>query len=176
MKIYRLFILLSPFAILFLFSCQSKKGVDADVYCNSLQKLEDTVIIKLDSFFQSTRFRAFDTKEYFQKAIDEIDIQLLNLNKIGYFKEDSTLFHSLNLLFADIDKVLQSEGVKIVELDKSLLLDYDKQKINQLDSLESVAIEKIYNLQLRFDSVMVEFLHRYGFDVELDTTQYELKD
>ena len=48
-------------------------------------------------------------------------------------------------------------------------------KINQLDSLESVAIEKIYNFQLRFDSVMVEFLHRYGFDVELIQLNMNLK-
>lgn len=177
MKIYHKQGCIIPFlAIILLFSCQSQKKESADAYCHALQSIEDTLILKLDSFFLSTRFRELDTQYYFNKATDEITIQWKNLNKIGFFKKDSTLFHSLNSLFIDIHEILQNDGNEIVKLDENLLLKYDKQKINRLDSLESIAIDKIYKTQLRFDSVMVEFLHHYGFDVERDSTQYERKN
>ena len=159
-----------------LYACNSSEsGKDADKYCDSVIVIQNRAITQLDSFFQSTRYRNYSTTEFYKKAQDETIRQIEALKKLGNFHEDNTLHIALLHVLTVTDQVLKEEGKAILELDEQLLIKYDKQKVDQLDSIENSAILKIQAAQLFFDSVQVQFLTQYGFDVVADSTQYTVK-
>lgn len=159
-----------------LYACNSSEsGKDADKYCDSVIFIQNRAITQLDSFFQSTRYRDYSTKEFYVKSQEETIRQMEELKKLGNFHEDNTLHIALLHVLTVTDKVLKEEGKAILELDEQLLIKYDKQKVDQLDSIENSAILKIQAAQLFFDSVQVQFLTQYGFDMVADSTQYTVK-
>lgn len=171
-------ILLSLFlgTIIIFCSCYNSKNDGADAYCDSLIEIEDNVITQVDSFFQSIRFRHYSTQEHYDKTQQILAFEMNELKRIGDFKQDNSLHTALWKILTTIDKMLQEEGKEIVALDEQLLKKYDKTKVDKLDNIENVAILKIQKVQQLFDSVQVNFLTKYGFDIELDSLSYIIKD
>ncbi|MCQ2286015.1 MAG: hypothetical protein MJZ76_03970 [Bacteroidales bacterium] len=156
-------------------SCRPKKIDGADTYCDSVMVLQNQVLTQVDSFFQSTRYVKYDTRIFYDKAVEVNERNILILKKLGGWKGDMTLnVASLDML-ASLQEFLANEGKRMVELDSLLLLNYDHYLISQMDSVENVAIAKIQSQQQKFDEAQVEFLENFGFDViyedvEIDST------
>lgn len=177
MKIgYHIGIYFALLSLFFLYACNSSKNQGADSYCDSLIVIQDKVITQIDSFFQSVRYRHYDTPEYYNKAKKEVEKQMVELKKIGDFNEDNSLHNAVLQIMTTVDTMLEEEGKTMVRLDEQLLKQYDKSKIDQLDSIENIAILKIQKVQQLFDSVQVDFLTKHGFDIEIDSSHYVIKE
>lgn len=153
----------------------SNQTLEADAYCDSVITIQDEVIVQLDSFFQSLRFRQFDTEEFYEKAVAATNRNILILKKLGAYDEDFSLNYGSLSVLNEVDNILQHEGKKMVELDQQLLQNYDPKLVSELEELEYSAILRIQAQQMAFDSIQVDFLESYGFDLEVDTIIYDLK-
>jgi len=149
-------------------SCRNKKIDGADSYCDTVVALQNSVLLQVDSFFQSTRYIKYDTRLFFDKAVVANNSTILKIKEIGGYNGEETLNIASLQMLAEIQRILEIEGSEIVRLDSLLLQNYDRRYVIELDSLETVAISKIQKQQSAFDSCQVQFLENFGFDVIFD--------
>lgn len=172
----RLFLLFFPISLalaLAFGSCKNKKIDGADEYCDSVVRLQNEVLVQVDSFFQSTRYVKYNTADFFRKAVEITSRNLLTIKQLGAYENDPTLWVSSQQLLQTIDEMLATEGREIVRLDSVLLQNYDGSRVLELDGIENDAILKIQRAQQLFDSCQVLFLENAGFDVVFDDVEID---
>ena len=149
-------------------SCQREKVAGADVYCDSVVCLQNGVVLQMDSFLQSMHYVKYDTKEFYDKAWNKNEETVLKMKELGGYKGNASLQKASLQVLSVVQHVLETEAVQMVALDSLLLQNYDKAKVDVLDSLQNEAIVKIVRAVEEFDSCQMIFLNDFGFDVEFD--------
>lgn len=147
-------------------SCQREKISGADVYCDSVVCLQNEVVLQMDSFFQSMHYVKYDTPLFYDKAWTKNEQTILALKKLGGYKGNTSLQNASLQVLAVVQHILETDAVQMVKLDSLLLKNYDKSKVDVLDSLQNEAIIWLSRAVEDFDACQMTFLNDFGFDVE----------
>lgn len=160
------------FLSIFFFStaCYRKeKKIGADVYADTLIGMQSSMIVQLDSFFQSLYYPGYDAAGYYWKAVKKNSECMDFIQGIGDYKEDERLYSASMDFYNTLDHILAHQGKKLLEVYeiKDAYGNYEWK--NNIDTLLRQSVFRVTEKQLAFDSVLTVFLDDYGFDVEMDT-------
>ena len=165
----KLLMLIMAFLLL-LNSCYQKKEKNgADIYADSVINMQSRTILQLDTFFQSLYFYDYDVNYFYQKAIQQNEKNIKNLEALGAFKNNSHLYTASFNIYNTIREILKEEGPQLLSLHQSVQGDFNSDYQEQMEKLLKQSVGFVTLRQLEFDSVLTTFLDEYGFDVEMDT-------